>query len=326
MPFSIVDDGSKTQWTYSAYIQDEWKLLDNLTVNYGLRFDQYKGFASENQLSPRVNVVWQPMDGTTVHAGYSRYFSPPPFELVGAETVNKFACATSGPEPRCNTASPADTTNDVSKAERANYFDIGVSQQWGDNLVLGVDAYDKRARNLIDEGQFGAPIILTPFNYKYGKNYGVEFTGTYDAGPFSAYGNIALAHAEGKDITSSQFQFDPGDLAYIADNWIHVDHEQYLTMSGGASYAWEGTRVSADLLYGSGLRKDGAVPNGDHVPAYTQVNLGASHDFDHGITARFDIINAFDAKYEIRDGSGIGVGAPQFGPRRGFFFGISKSL
>ncbi len=201
-----------------------------------------------------------------------------------------------------------------------------MSQQWGDNLVLGVDAYDKRSHNLIDEGQFGAPIILTPFNYKYGKNYGIEFTGTYNVGSFSSYANVALAHAEGKDITSSQFQFDPGDLAYIANNWVHVDHEQYLTMSAGASYAWDGNRVSADLLYGSGLRKDGAVPNGDHVPGYTQINLGASHDFDHGITARFDIINAFDAKYEIRDGSGIGVGAPQFGPRRGFFFGISKAL
>jgi hypothetical protein len=30
--------------------------------------------------------------------------------------------------------------------------------------------------------------------------------------------------------------------------------------------------------------------------------------------------------YEIRDGSGIGVGAPQFGPRRGFFAGLSKEL
>jgi outer membrane receptor protein involved in Fe transport len=326
VPFAIPDNGAKTQWTYSAYVQDEWKLLDDLTVNYGLRFDAYNGFASENQLSPRINAVWTPLDGTTVHAGYARYFSPPPFELVGAETVEKFACATSGPEPRCNTASPPDTTNDVSKAERANYFDLGVQQQLSGNLTMGIDAYDKRSHNMIDEGQFGAPIILTPFNYKDGKNYGVELSTNYSKGPFSAYGNIALEHAEGKDITSSQFQFDPGDLAYIQNHWVHVDHEQYLTMSGGASYAWNDTRLSADVLYGSGLRKDGAVPNGDHVPGYTQVNLGVAHDFDHGIAARFDVINLFDAKYEIRDGSGIGVGAPQFGPRRGFFFGISKAL
>jgi hypothetical protein len=39
--------------------------------------------------------------------------------------------------------------------------------------------------------------------------------------------------------------------------------------------------------------------------------------------ARF---NAFDRRYEIRDGTGVGVGAPQFGPRRGLFFGLSKSI
>jgi outer membrane receptor protein involved in Fe transport len=39
---------------------------------------------------------------------------------------------------------------------------------------------------------------------------------------------------------------------------------------------------------------------------------------------RFDVINVFDKVYQIRDG--IGVGAPQFGPRRGFFAGLSKEL
>ncbi len=325
VPFAIADNGSHTQWTYSFYLQDEWKLLSDLTVNYGLRYDRYKGYTSGSQLSPRLSAVWTPFQGTAVHAGYARYFSPPPFELVGAEAVEKFACANAGPEPRCNTASPPDTLNDMPKAERADYFDIGVSQKMGD-LALGVDSYYKRSHNLIDEGQFGAPIILTPFNYKHGRNYGIEFTANYDSGPFSAYANAALAHAEGKDIVSSQFQFDASDLAYIEDHWVHVDHEQYLTISAGASYAWEDMRASVDVLYGSGLRKDGAVPNGDHVPGYTQVNLGLARDFAHGITARLDAINLFDEKYQIRDGSGIGVGAPQFGPRRGFFFGVSKAL
>jgi outer membrane receptor protein involved in Fe transport len=34
---------------------------------------------------------------------------------------------------------------------------------------------------------------------------------------------------------------------------------------------------------------------------------------------RFDVVNLFDKIYELRDGSGIGVGAPQFGQRRGFY-------
>jgi hypothetical protein len=33
----------------------------------------------------------------------------------------------------------------------------------------------------------------------------------------------------------------------------------------------------------------------------------------------FDVVNVLDTIYELRGGSGIGVGAPQFGQRRGFY-------
>jgi outer membrane receptor protein involved in Fe transport len=42
------------------------------------------------------------------------------------------------------------------------------------------------------------------------------------------------------------------------------------------------------------------------------------------VDLRLSVINVFNQSYELRDGSGIGVGAPQFGPRRGFFGTISK--
>ncbi|MBV8926524.1 MAG: outer membrane beta-barrel protein [Bradyrhizobium sp.] len=44
------------------------------------------------------------------------------------------------------------------------------------------------------------------------------------------------------------------------------------------------------------------------------------------MTVRFDVINLFDTVYLIRDGTGIGVFAPQYGPRRGFFLGFSKKI
>jgi len=72
------------------------------------------------------------------------------------------------------------------------------------------------------------------------------------------------------------------------------------------------------------------VPNGGHVDAYTQVNVGVVQDLTFwgvgGLSARFDVINVFDEKYEIRSGSGVGEFAPQWGPRRGFFGGFSKSF
>ncbi|HEX3912479.1 MAG TPA: TonB-dependent receptor [Steroidobacteraceae bacterium] len=327
IPVTIIDNGAKTEWIESAYLQDEWKLIPTVTVNYGLRFDKFTAFASGHQVSPRVNVVWQALPDTTVHAGYSRYLSPPPFELVGTETVAKFA----------NTTAAASILQaDTPLPEQANYYDIGAQQKITDQITLGLDSYYKQSHNLIDEGQFGAPIILTPFNYTYGKQYGVELTSSYTAEDFTAYLNLAWQSARGKNIDSAQFNFGEDDLAYIADHYIHLDHEQRVTASGGASYRWGHTRFSADVLVGSGLRADlqlpdgSSIPNGAHLPYYTQVNFGASRVFHLGdsgtLTARFDVINVLDKRYEIRDGTGVGVGAPQFGPRRGLFFGLSKSI
>jgi outer membrane receptor for ferrienterochelin and colicins len=327
LPQSIADDGAKTEWIESLYLQDEWKIIPAVTVNYGLRFDKFTAFTSGQQLSPRLNVVWQALDDTVVHAGYSRYFSPPPFELVGNETVAKFTNTT---------AAAAVTQADTPQPEQANYYDIGVEQKLSRRFTVGVDTYYKQSHNLIDEGQFGAPIILTPFNYAHGKQYGAELTGNFTGEALSAYLNLAYQSAKGKDIDSAQFNFSQAELNYIAANYIHLDHEQQVTASGGVSYLWLGTRYSADFLLGSGLRSDeilpdgASIPNGAHLPYYTQINLGMSHIFHLGdagtLTARFDVINALDKIYEIRDGTGVGVGAPQFGPRRGFFVGLSKSI
>jgi outer membrane receptor protein involved in Fe transport len=334
VPETIIDNGTATEWIYSAYLQDEWKPLPDFTVNYGLRFDKFTAYTADKQVSPRLNVVWQALADTTVHAGYSRYMSPPPFELVGGKDITLFASTSSPP------LSPKDAPP---QAEHANYYDAGVEQKVTRHLTIGLDTYYKQSTNLIDEGQFGAPIILTPFNYRYGKQYGAEFTTNYTTGSFNAYLNLAVQSAKGKDIDSAQFNFSQTDLNYIANNWIHLDHEQQHTASGGVSYVREDTRISADFLMGSGLRADlvlppgqtngyggDDIPNGEHLPYYTQVNAGISHVFDvtnaGTLTARFDVINVFDKIYEIRNGTGVGVGAPQFGPRRGFFFGLSKSL
>jgi len=326
VPLSVIDNGTQAQEIESAYLQDEWKPLGSFTVNYGLRFDHYSAYSSGSQLSPRVNFVWELLSGTTVHGGYSRYFTPPPFELIGSETFTRFAGTTALP--------PGSVTLDTPPvAERANYYDFGVEQKLLDNaLTVGTDTFYEQAQHLIDEGQFGAPIILTPFNYRYGLIGGVEFTANYSVHDLSAYANLAFQAAHGKDVESSQFNFDQQQLDYIADNYIHLDHEGRVAASGGVTYLWRGTRFSGDFIFGTGLREnlvlpDGEViPNGAHTPGYVQVNVGLSHAFTlpstGPLTVRFDVINLFDKMYQIRSGTGIGVFAPQWGARRGLFGGL----
>jgi outer membrane receptor protein involved in Fe transport len=329
IPFTITDRGRKTGQLYGAYLQDEWKLTPTLTLNYGARYDVVRAYTHESQLSPRANLVWNAAPLTTFHIGYARTFTPPPQELIAPETLSLYDGTTKAPEI---------AADDPVKAEREHYFDAGVEQRFNGGLKLAVDTYYKIKRNLLDEGQFGSAVILSPFNYAKGYAWGVELSGNYTHGPIDLYANVARGQEKGKDIISSQYFFEPDELAYIKNHYIYTDHSQKWTASGGASFTIHdgaGTLVpTADFIYASGLRTDdpaGIVPNGGALPGYFVMNAGLAQNFDgpgllKGLTIRADVLNLFDKKYEIRDGSGVGVGAPQWGERRGFFAGISKKF
>ena len=321
-PLNILDGNRLTAKTWSGYVQDEWSIGDKLTVNYGLRGDVYKAFRTESQLSPRLGAVYQASDDTTLHAGYSRYFTPPATEAITTTNIQKFDGTTN--------ALP-DNGSNTPLAERSDYFDAGIQQRVGSSLTLGLDAYYRKVRRLQDEGQFGAALVYSTFNYAKGRIRGVEFTADYDNGPWSAYFNVALSQAMGERVITSQYNFAPDDLAYVADHYIHLDHDQKLASSGGISYAIDpATRIGANYLFGSGLRRDGTVPNGAAMPAYFHLNLSLSHDFEFQSTGKLHtqlaVINALDRTYELRDGTGIGVGAPQFGPRRGLYATVQKDF
>jgi TonB dependent receptor-like, beta-barrel len=321
---ATAEASAKTSLSYSAYLQDEWKALPTVTVNYGGRFDVVNGYTRGNQLSPRVNTVWQATPTTTLHAGYASYFTPPPQELVSTANLAPFA----------NTSAATEVTlNSPIKNESAQYFDVGITQVILSGLKAGVDLYYKYSTNLLDEGQFGAPVILTPFNYHHGINRGIELTANYDKGNFSFYGNLAIAMQVAKGIDSAEFNFAAADLLSADGGYVHTDHSQLYTASAGVAYNWRGTRFAADVVAGSGLRSqpdNDLVYNGETVPSYEQVNLTITHRFEHApggpIDLRLSVINLLDEIYLLRSQTGIGVFANQYGPRRGVFLSVTKEF
>ena len=314
------------------YLQDEWKLAKGLTLNFGGRLDSFRSsFDNESQLSPRVNMIYEPTDTTTLHAGFARYFTPPPVEDVSGSEVTQFAGTSN--------ASSVTQDNPV-KSERSNYYDAGITQKIGEGFQIGLDGYYKRAKEQLDDGLFGQTLILSAFNYARGEIYGLEFTGSYAKGGFSSYLNLAHSYARGEDWSSAQFLFDAADLAYVRDHWIFLDHDQNLSASFGSSYVWRrtagDTRAYIDCVYGTGLRTDVTapdgtnIPNGGSVPAYYTISVGGEQTFKLGRhrlwRVRIDVLNVTDNSYALRDGTGVGVNAAQYGMRRGFFGSAAYSF
>jgi outer membrane receptor protein involved in Fe transport len=330
-PTEIVAGIGKTGWTYSAWLQDEWKPTPDLTVNYGARFDAIEEFAVGSQLSPRLNAVWQGTPTTVLHAGYARLFTAPPFQLGPPENLTQFNNL-NGTGPTTSGATPS-TGNSPIKPERADLFDIGAEQELFSHFKVGIDGYYKFARDGIDFGQFGAPIITIPFNYRIVNNYGIELTTRYANGPFTYYGNLAFARQWAKGIVSGQFNFSPADLITVDDVGIQTDHSQILTASAGMSYLWRDTRFAMDLLAGTGARttqpNNGPI-NGATLPSWEQVNLSIAHRFETAsagvITLRFDVINLLDEIYLLRSSTSLGAFAPAFAPRRSFYAGVTKEF
>jgi outer membrane receptor protein involved in Fe transport len=317
-PFILPANTSKTGTVDGVYLSDEYDLTRELAVTGGLRYDYMGEYVTTDQLSPRLGIVYKPVDTTTFHAGYARYFTPPELALSGPTPVLSFN----------NTTLASDVTESSPvRPERSHYFDVGVTQHILPGLDVGLDGYYKIANNLLDDGQFGQALVLTAFNYAKAYNEGGELKINYVNGGLRAYGNLSVAQQRATQVSSNQYLFDPDELAYIQDHYIFTDHDQLFTVSGGGSYKIGGTTFSTDVVYGSGLR-DGFANTGTVAP-HAVVNLGVSQDVTllpggKPTTFRLTVVNVADIPYAIRDGSGIGVFQAQYGSRRAVYGGITQ--
>lgn len=317
LPVSLTDNYDNSGWQYGLYVQDEWQPTQHFTLNYGVRADRMDYFGRYGQLSPRINADYSLGEATTLHAGFARYFTPPNIETIPLAEIQIF---------QNTTGSLPGSANTIPRPQRASYYDAGVDHDFGEDLHLGIDAYFERLTDVLDLGQFGQALIYSSFNYASGRINGVELTGNYNHAHLSVYGNLTYLNARARRVVTGQYNFDFAELAYIAGHYIPVDHAQKWTLAGGSAYQLgDNTSVSANMIFGSGYPTGFA--NQTTLPSYATLNLALTKGWpDLGVgnlSARLSIINLFDRVYEIRDGSGVGAGAPQYLQRRAIYLTLT---
>jgi hypothetical protein len=152
----------------SAFIQDSFTPVSNLSVNAGLRFDSSSMLASDRQWSPRIGASYYiPRTETAVRASFDRLFMPPQVEnllLSASEKARHLS-------PFAGTNSPAGA---LVRAERTSAYDFGVSQAFRKLFRLDVDYWSRRFRNFDDPNVLFSTQVIFPNSVAGGFARGVD--------------------------------------------------------------------------------------------------------------------------------------------------------
>ena len=303
------------------WIQDQWSPNDRWTFNLGVRADVVQYQRDEAQISPRVGITYKADPANVFHVFYGRQFTPPNLEAISFAKLN-----TTGTK-----AAPEDTTNNLSRAERAHYFEVGSYHALTSWATLQLTGYYKLANYLADSGQFGTTPLLNYFAFERGWTRGIDGALKLQVTDnVTARGNVAWGQCKGYGLQSGHTLLEAAEIADInSKGGVHCDHQQTLTSSAIVAYRFlERTTLTGQTLFASGLRtaEEGGKTNSTHSPSYTVYNLSLTHVIplpwdNQKLLLGFDVVNLLDQQYFINRGEGsIGLGVSHAGMPRSFFF------
>ena len=285
------------------YAQDEWKLSSALTFNPGVRIDWLRGLGRRGSVEPRASFVWSPAGRFIAHLGYARYATAAP---VGEDSRNT-------PLPD----------------EHDDYFDGGIQVRLG-ALTLGADAYDRRARDFLDEYRPIGSAVPQSFAFRRARFRGVELSATYSTHALSAWLNIALSRGRAQSLVDPSLLFAPATLA-ASTHWIRLTGGRPVTGSGGVTWRKGKIALSASVEASSGALRSPSLtePNGVRGSAYATLGLSAVYHL--GITnsrqdVRIDLTNLTDVRYRINDAANIEGGWTRWGRARAITLGFEQGF
>src|SRR6266567_3549856 len=147
----------------SAYVQDHFSPVRNLTLDLGLRYDYFDLVDTGVQTSPRVGLAYHfNKTNSVLHAAYSRYFSPPPIEYsLLASFIGH------------NAVDPSQRVGDV-RPYTQNYYEVGWAQELHPRISLELNAYLHTGHNSFENHEISISRIFVPINFHAARSEGTE--------------------------------------------------------------------------------------------------------------------------------------------------------
>lgn len=274
----------------SAYMQDHFSLLRNLTLDLGLRYDYFDLVDTGVQTSPRIGFAYHfPQVKAVLHAAYNRYFSPPSIEysllasFLGHHAVD--------PSQRVGNVRPY----------TQNYLEAGWTQELHPRVSLELNAYLHTGHNSFENHEISISRIFVPINFHSARSEGAELVVNMRqlerigiSGRFQYalqktyfYGPIAGGFAGDEPLT-------PGERIVPAFDQTHTGTAQLFYRS-----RWHGLWTGIALRYGSGT----IIEGGNRLPQHLTTDLGSGitlwNKEPRRLDFEVDVTNISNSIYQI---------------------------
>ncbi len=321
---NITDEFVKLTYSNTgAYAQMQYTPRSGVTLTLGARGDYNSRYGGT--FNPRLGMVAQPTDGTTLKVLYGTAFlAPSPFQAY-----SHYGSFTSTDGGQTFTSGYWHAPNPDLRPQRKQTVEVNLLQAIGRNFQFSGSVFYSRFSNLIQtygpDGTVGGTYLGWPVDYidytvneghavAYGTTLGLDYLRTYGAGRrFEAHG--ALAIADGRRWPrndTSEGSAPTGTMAPVQ-------------FRAGTDIDWDGWRVAprVSLVGAQRVLATSAVAGSLErrtLPGYATLDLNVRRDLFGTLTAFLTIENALDRRYRNINPYAYGnlqelIGAPQ-NPRR----------
>lgn len=126
-----------TRWNRAVFGEDNFHLTDDVTVTFGLRYDENERYGSH--VTPRLYAVWHASDALTIKGGVSGGYKTPSLKQADSNIF----------EPSGGDGRARDQGNTSLKPEESTNFEIGAIWESESGVQIGLTAYHTRFKDRI---------------------------------------------------------------------------------------------------------------------------------------------------------------------------------
>src|SRR5437899_11014444 len=274
----------------SAYVQDHFSPVRNLTVDLGVRYDYFDLVDTGVQTSPRVGLAYHfNQTKSVLHAAYNRYFSPPPIEYsLLASFIGH------------NAVDPSQRVSNV-RPYTQNYYEVGWAQELHPRISLELNAYLHTGHNSFENHEISISRIFVPINFHAARSEGAELVlnvRQLESIGISGRFQYALSKTYFYGPITGGFA---GDEPLVAGERIVPAFDQTHTGTAQIFYhnRWRGFWTGTALRYGSGT----IIEHGARLPQHFTCDLASGVNLwkaePRRLDLEFDVTNVSNSIYQI---------------------------